>query len=239
MIASRRSLASVAGLAAGGVLLSSWGCTIPENWGAKSPQEHLVETLLTTWASPGHRFLEGVVGADTIQAVKETGDRSRQVTLPGRSALGNTQDWTLEITKADVLPVHSGQAFVKWLATRSAATGERVFLPADVASLLTQGAILSVGDVEATYGRSDRSGRSTVKRVAYLRAGAKGKDPEWVLQPETHTPVMLRDLLVRVYADMIRRDDSVLTCLGEAERGADARTTQLKCIKNVIDLQFR
>ena len=40
-----------------------------------------------------------------------------------------------------------------------------------------------------------------------------------------------------VYCDEL--DDATLTCLGEAERGADPRDTQLKCIKQVIDLQFR
>ena len=124
-------------------------------------------------------------------------------------------------------------------AVRSAATGERGFLPGNVASMISSGRLMAVGDVEASFGRTDRPGRSTVKRVAYLMAGDKGKDPSWVLQPETHTPVMLKDMLVRVYADMIRRDDSTLTCLGEAERGADPRDTQLKCIKQVIDLQFR
>lgn len=81
--------------------------------------------LLATWASPGHPFMDGVVGTDTIGTVKKTGDRSRDVT----------------------------------------------------------------------------------------------------------TPVTLRKTLVRVYADMINNNDAVLTCLGEAEVGADARTTQLKCIK--------
>lgn len=235
MSSCRRWLSPFLSVVAGSVLLVASGCSLPPAL-ARSPQQRLVDMLLSTWASSGHPFMEGVVGTDTIGAVKKMGDRSRNVTLPGA---GGGQSWSIEITRADVLPVHAGPAFTKWLGTRSAATGERVFLPASVAELLTSGKLQAVGDVEATYGRADEEGRSRIQRVAYLMADPDGKDSRWVLQPETFDPVTLRNTLVRVYADMIQNNDAVLTCLGEAEVGADPRPTQLECIKKEIDLEFK
>ncbi len=205
----------------------------------KPPEAQLVDAVKTAWASPGLPFLEGLTSLDTISKVTATGPRSWAVTVPDPTALGGADHWALDLTRVQVLPVDSGSAFVHWLDKRSQQLAPRLFLPANVARLLSEGRLLAVGDVEASFGRTDRAGRSTVRRVAYLeRAGSSKKPPHWAIQAEDRSSVVLRDMLDTVYDHMVNNDEHVMTCMGEAEADAARYVTERNCITDALTRRF-
>jgi hypothetical protein len=214
-------------------------CQLIQSYTQKTPEQKLVDALQAAWATPGNPFLEGVVGSDTIATVTSAGTRSWDVTIPDPNALGGSEKWTLDITRAQILPVRAGDAYAKWLGTRARELGLRTFLPLEVTTLLSSGRVLAVGDVEARFGKTGRVGRSTVDRVAYLEPGStKDEQAHWVLQPNDRPPIMLRDALHKVYDDMIANDDRVLTCLGVADRSAAPHPLQRKCIAKALEHRF-
>jgi hypothetical protein len=218
-------------------MLSS--CSAPQNIVMKPPEERLVDALKTAWASPGIPFLEGIASLDTISKVEATGKRSWAVTVPDPTALGGADHWTLDLTRVQVLPVDSGSAFVEWLGKRAQQLSPRLFLPADVTRLLSEGRLLAVGDVEASFGRTDRAGRSTVRRVAYLEPAASPKEPpHWVVQSEDRSSVVLREALDTVYDHMLNNDERVMTCMGEAEADAAHDVTERSCITAALTGRF-
>ena len=205
----------------------------------KPPEDQLVDAFKTAWTSPGIPFLDGIASLDTISKVKATGRRSWAVTVPDPTALGGADHWTLDFTRVQVLPVDSGSAFVQWLGKRARQLGSRLFLPADVTSLLSEGRLLAVGDVEASYGRTDRVGRSTVRRVAYLERAANPKEPpHWAIQAEDRSSVVLREMLDTVYDHMLNNDEGVMTCMGEAEADAAQDVTERNCITVALTRRF-
>ncbi len=214
-------------------------CSSPSNVVMKPPEEQLVDAIETAWASPGIPFLEGIASLDTISKVDATGPRSWAVTVPDPTALGGADHWTLDLTRVQVLPVDSGSAFVQWLGTRARRLGPRLYLPAAVTGLLGAGRLLAVGDVEASFGRADRAGRSTVRRVAYLERAASPKEPpHWVVQPEDRSSIVLREVLDTVYDHMLDSDQQVMTCMGEAEADAAHDVTERNCITAALTRRF-
>ncbi len=188
---------------------------------------------------PPHRRRVGLVGGDTIATVKPSGTRIWDVVIPDANALGGNDEWTLQIARAWILPVHSGEAYARWLGTRARQLGLQAFLPVDVTRLLSSGQVLAVGDVEARFGRTDEAGRSTLDRVVYLKpATTKNGKPRWVLQPRARSPIVLRDALHKVYDDMIANNERVMTCMGEADVSAAPHPVQRKCIAKALTHRF-
>jgi hypothetical protein len=214
-------------------------CGSPQNIVIEPPEDQLVEAVKAAWTSPGIPFLDGVASLDTISKVEATGKRSWAVTVPDPTALGGAYHWTLDLTRVQVLPVDSGRAFVQWLGERARQQGSGLFVPAGVATLLSEGRLLAVGDVEASFGRTDKAGHSTVRRVAYLEPAARPKEtPRWVVQSEDRSSVVLRDMLDTVYDHMLNNDERVMTCMGEAEADAARDVTERNCITDALIRRF-
>lgn len=214
-------------------------CGSPQNIVMKPPEDQLVQAVKAAWTSPGMPFLDGVASLDTVSQVKATGKRSWAVTVPDPTALGGAYHWTLDLTRVEVLPVDSGSAFVQWLGRQARQLGSGLFLPAGVARLLSEGRLLAVGDVEASFGRTDRAGHSTVRRVAYLeRAASAKKPPRWAIQSEDRSSVVLREMLETVYDHMLNNDEGVMTCMGEAEADAAHDVTERDCITATLTRRF-
>lgn len=215
------------------LLFATAGCDLLPGFIGGSPADELAEVALESWASPGTAFMDGRFGTDTIGVRTETGERAWEVDVPGTRAV----TWAFEITRVDVLPVHGGDAFVTWLETTARSLGMRGFIPADGKSMISSGSVIAVGDLAVGFGRTDRRGRTPMERVALLRAEAG--DERWTIEAEGNRSARLvRDALRLVYADMLKRDDRVLTCMGDLEASAVEREVQLECVASALDLDF-
>ncbi len=219
------------------LLCSCGGGSSASSYTYKTPEQRLVAAAETAWMTPGIPFLNGIAGLDTISKVTPTGPRSWEVTVPDPTALGGAVHWALQLTHAQVLPVDSGSAYVHWLGSRAQQVDPRLILPADVGGLLSAGRVLAVGDVEASFGRTDRIGRSTFRRVAYLEPVAGGKS-HWVIEPDNREPIVLREALDTVYDYWLNNNERVMMCMGEAEANAPHGPTERKCISQELVHRF-
>ncbi len=143
----------------------------------------------------------------------------------------------MKLLRTDVLPVFPGEAFARWVNARARDLDRRAVLSRDAFRLLSGGTVLAVGDVEARFRRLDRSDVNHLRRTAYLQPAQDGKDPVWRVQPEVRTAVILRETLGRVYDEFARMDERVMTCMGSDAPSVD-RSTQLKCVADVLGRQF-
>lgn len=213
------------------------GCELVGGFLGKSSEERLVEVVKSEWASPGGRLVGGEYGGDTIASVESTGERSWRVTIPTEEALGDARAWELAVEEVEVYRVFPGEEFARFLTEEATSLDRRAGLPRDAWLLLADGEILAVGTVQARVSRTDRSGSARVERVAFLRPGPED-DSHWTLEPETRTPLRLRDAVRLVYGEMIRSDDRVLTCMGSADPADVPRKTQLDCVNEVLNEEF-
>ena len=212
------------------VTLTLGACTLVADFIAGSETEQLVEEAVARWATPGRPFMEGAFAQDVVSAVTETGTRQWDVTVAD-------ERYALEVTRAEVLPVFAAEEFTRWMTNRARELGVRTFVPQDVLSLVTSGAIAAVGDLEVTFGEASGAARSTYERVAYLRADG-GSVSGWSIQPESRSAMVLRDVLNAVYTDMIFTDDRVMDCLGAVGSGTSQRPRALACIGDVLALEY-
>jgi len=209
-------------------------CEFVAGFIGQSPEDQLAEVVTAAWASSGSPFMEGRFSRDSIGAVTPTGDRSRNVTIPD----AGTEEWAFAVTRAEVYPVFSGEAFGSWLATTARELGMRTFIPSDATAMMANGSVVAVGDVEVQFGRADRTGRTSVERVVLMRAGTGGGDPAWSMEPESRAARVLRDALRLVLQDMINRDERVQKCMGSVEARSVERATQLSCVADVLASDF-
>ena len=212
------------------VTLSLGGCSFVRDFVAGPLDERLAKEAVAHWATPGSPFMDGALGQDAVETVAETGEWAWEVTVAGGVQ-------ALEVAKAEVFPVFPGDDFSTWITTRARELGFRSFIPPDVRSMVTEGRISAVGDLEVKFGPADGGGRSTVERVAYLTVD--GGKKTWAIQAESRTAMVLRDALNVVYSDMILTDDRVMDCLGAVGPGTARRSRALGCIAEALALEFR
>ena len=217
--------------------LAPAGCDFVGRYLAGTPEDRLVHAVLAQWAAPGKPFLGGVSRRDTVASVTATGPRSWEVAVMPLGG-GSPAVWAMEVTRVEAYPAFPGDAFGRLLAERARDLGLGTFVPTEMLSGMASGAILEIADLEVRYGLSERSGRNTESRVAFLSPGAAGADPAWrVLEPARGPDVLLRALRT-VTDDMIHRDERVLSCMGSGTASGVPRATQLACIRKVWTQEF-
>ncbi len=213
------------------------GCLMLDRYVSRSPEDALAAEAIGQWATPGAPFLDGVSGRATVASVSPTGARAWEVAVVPPSG-GGPMVWSLEFPEIDIHPVFPGPAFAPWLERRARELGMHDVIPEEVATEVRSGQILAVAEMEVRYGPADRTGRRTEERIAYLAPRTSGNDAEWRIQPVTRSAAALSEALETVTEDLIHRDDRVRRCMGSASPAGVPRSTQLDCVRKVLERQF-
>ena len=212
------------------------GCEAAVRAFSDSPEERLVSAVLEAWAEPGRPFLGGEFSGDTVGRRTENGDGTWSVSIPDAGIA-----YSFEVLRADLYRVFPGREFARWLANRARELGMRSFLPTEARSLLASGRLRALGDVEVQYGRADRSGRSTLSRIAYLRGTYPESgvgDDSWRMEVEGREARVLLEALRTVYDAMIFADERVHQCMGNVDVTAVERWVQLRCVGDVLAVEW-
>ena len=218
------------------VLLTHAGCEFVGSFIAGTPAAQLRKLTLADWITVGAPFM-GDERFGVVTSVVELDTDRWEVRVPDPSALTDEVVWVLEIESVPVYRVFPSQEFFQFVDKTARDQDRRAGLNAQARTLILDGELVAVGEVNARYRRADRSGDAEVVHRAGYRITEPGGDPTWVPEPDSRSLGVLFRALGLTYQTMATSDERVMKCAGSATYGQD-QATYLACAGDVLADDF-